>query len=265
VGEAFSKFDEPVPPPSGGFQMRDVLRFFVVDVIVTASLRLLELVGFFRTIDQHVVAILVSKILIFLYLIWLVRERRDAWAETGAATAGKIWAWPLAIGIYAAGYPLLLWFDALNIEWMTRLYALLGAAYEHRPQAVMILTFEDILSPPVRTALILMIVLVGPVLEELAFRGMMMDACRRGRSAAWAVAATGLLFGAYHFSLPFFLPLGALGMLFGLIRVVCGTLWCSILAHCAHNALTLLLMADRLGILRDAYEKWAAWLGNAPV
>lgn len=236
--------------------MRDVARFFVVDVIVTASLRLLELIGFFSSIDQHVTAILVSKIVIFLYLIWLIRERRGAWRETGAATAGRWRAWPLALALYAAGYYVVAFADSVNIGLMTRLYAALGLVYEHRPQVVMILTFEDILSPPVRAALIFTIVLAGPVLEELAFRGMMMDAYRRGHSAAWSIVATGVLFGAYHFSLPFLLPLSVLGMLFGLVRVWCGTLWCAVLAHCVHNALTLLLVADGLGVLRE----WLDWL-----
>ncbi len=255
---AFSKFDDPVPEPqTAGFQMRDVLRFFTVDIIVTAALRLLELIGFFRTIDQHVIAILVSKLVIFLYLVWLIRDRREAWAETGMTSGGKWWAWPLALALYAAAYPVLLWMDGANIHLMTRLYALVGLVYEHRPQVVVILTFEDILSPWVRGALVATIVLIGPVLEELAFRGMMLDAYRRKRSLAWSIVATGLLFGAYHFSLPYLLPLSALGMLFALIRAVCKTLWCSILVHCAHNTLTLLLMADSLGILRERLERIA--------
>jgi membrane protease YdiL (CAAX protease family) len=244
--------------------MRDVLRFFTVDIIVVASLRLLELIGFFNTADQHVLAILGSKIVIFLYLVWLVRERREAWLETGAATAGKWWAWPLALAIYAAGYYAVKAVDIVNLDLMTRLYALLGLVYEHRPQVVVILTFENILSAPVRATLILNIVLIGPVLEELAFRGMMMDAYRRRWSVVWSVAATGILFGAYHFSLPLLLPVSALGIVFGIVRVACKTLWCSILVHCLHNALTLLLVAEQLGVLRELREKWGAWLGAAP-
>ena len=235
--------------------MRDVVRFFVVDIIVTASLRLMERVDYFKTVDQHVGTILIFKLLIFLYLVWLIYLRRETGAETGAATLGKWWSWPLALGIYAAGYPLALWFDALNIECMTRLYAWLGAVYEHRPQVVMILTFENILSTPVRAALVFTIVVAGPILEELAFRGMMLDAFRRKRNVVWSVVATGLLFGAYHFSLPFLLPLSLLGILFGAVRVLCRTLWCSIFAHCLHNALTLLLMADNLGILEEWRER----------
>jgi membrane protease YdiL (CAAX protease family) len=256
VNRAFSKFDDPPAAGTGGFQMRDVVRFFVVDFIVTASLRLLELIGFFSSIDQHVLAILFSKVVIFLYILWLVSARRDAWTETGIATPGRWWAWPLALALYAAGYYAVFLVDEANLEIMTRLYAMLGLVYEHRPQLVMILTFEDILSPPVRWALVGMTVVAGPILEELAFRGMMLDAYRRRRSAAWSVAATGVLFGAYHFSLPFLLPLSALGVVFGAVRVWCGSLWCSIFAHCLHNGLTLLLVADQLGLLLE----WREWV-----
>lgn len=251
---AFSKFDEPAPPPSDGFQMRDVVRFFIVDIIVTASLRLLDLIGFFKTIDQLVIATLVSKVLIFLYVVWLIRERREAWPETGGATLGKWWSWPLALGIYAAGYPLALWFDGVNISLMEQMYDWLGAVYQHRPQAVTILTFEDILSTPVRIALIFTTVVAGPVLEEIAFRGMMLDAYRRRRNVVWSVVATGVLFGAYHFSLPFLLPLSLLGIVFGTVRVLCRSLWCGIAVHCLHNGLTLVLMADQLGVLQKVHD-----------
>ncbi len=229
--------------------LRDVLRFFTVDIIVTASLYLLRVIDFFKTIDQLVLAILVSKIVIFLYLVWLVRERREAWAETGAATAGKWYAWLLAPALYAAGYCAVLQVDIVNRELMTWLYGLLGLVYEQQPQLVMILTFENILSRPVRIALVGMIVLAGPFLEELAFRGMMMDAYRRRHGALYAVLATGLLFGIYHFSLPFLLPLSALGVVFGIVRVVTKSLWCSVFVHCLHNMLTLLLVARSLEIL----------------
>ncbi len=242
-----SRFD--APPPPAGFQMRDVLRFFTVDIIVTASLRLLELIGFFKTIDQHVLAILVSKAVIFLYLLWLIKDRRDAWPETGATTPGKWHAYLLALAVYAAGYVAVLHIDAFNGTLMTALYAAFGFVYEHHPQLVMILTFEDILTTPMRIALVAMVVLAGPFLEELAFRGMMLDAYRRGHSALYAVLATGLLFGLYHFSLPFLLPLSFLGVVFGVVRVLCKTLWCSVFAHCLHNALTLFLVARSLEIL----------------
>ena len=245
--------------------MRDVVRFFVVDVIVTAALRLLELIGLFKTIDQHVIAILVSKVLVFLYLVWLVRARREAWPETGAATAGKWWAWPLALAIYAASYPLIKFIDGLNLGLMTQIYAWLGLVYEHKPQVVIILTFEDILTPAVRIALILTIVLVGPILEELAFRGMMLDAYRRKRNVVWSIVATGVLFGGYHFSLPFFLPLSVFGIVFGTVRVACKTLWCSIFVHCLHNTLTLCLVAHNIGVLQELYENWSAWIRSAPI
>jgi hypothetical protein len=54
---------------------------------------------------------------------------------------------------------------------------------------------------------------------------------------------------ALFFCLPFLLPLSVLGILFGVVRVACKTLWCGIFVHCLHNGLTMLLMADSLGML----------------
>lgn len=241
------KSDEAARP--AGFLVRDVIRFFIVDLIVTISLKLLEGIGFFQSIDGHILAILGSKISIFLYVIWLARDRRAAWPETGATTAGKWWAWPLSLALYAAAYPVMLYAGEYNRHLMNQLYQWLGWVYEYQPQVVLILTFEDILSMPVRLTLIFFIVLAGPFLEELTFRGMALDAYRRSRGVAWAVLWTSVLFSLYHFNLSLFLPLTVLGAVFAFARLVSRSLWCSVTVHCLHNAFTLLVLAKEFGVL----------------
>lgn len=245
------KNDESGNSAAAGFRVRDVVRFFVVDLIVTISLKLLEGLGFFQSIDGHVLAILGSKVTIFLYVIWLVRDRREAWPETGATTAGRWWAWPLALGLYAAAYPVMVYAGEYNRHLMGLLYEWLGLVYQHQPQVVLILTFEDILSMPVRLLLIFFIVLAGPFLEELTFRGMALDAYRRSRGTAWAVIWTSVLFSLYHFNLSLFLPLSVLGAVFAFARLASRSLWCAVLVHCLHNALTLVILAQEFGVLEQ--------------
>ncbi|MCD8351650.1 MAG: CPBP family intramembrane metalloprotease [Planctomycetaceae bacterium] len=236
-------------PADSGFQTRDLIRFFLVDIILIVLLRLLLAIGFFAEVDHYVLAILGSKVVLFLYLAWLIRDRRNAWPETGIANAGRWWAWPVSIVAYAAFYPILLYCNSLNRILMVRLHDALGWVYTPQPQDVMVLIFEDILQTPVRVLLIFFTVIAGPFMEELAFRGVGLDAYRRTVGVFWALVWTGLLFGLYHFSLELLLPLGFLGVFFGAVRLVTGSLWCGVLVHCLHNAVTLLIMAHGLGVL----------------
>ena len=106
--------------------------------------------------------------------------------------------------------------------------------------------FDNILPLPLLLILIGFTVIAGPFMEELAFRGMGYDAYRRTSRIAGAIVWTGLLFGAYHFRVDLILPLGLLGLVFGVARAAAGTLWCPILIHCFHNGLALWVMAKDL-------------------
>lgn len=232
-----------------GFLARDLIRFFIVDIILIIAAKLMVGLGVITHPDTHVGVILAGKVVLLLYLFWLVRDRRDAWTETGAATAGKWWAWPASIALYAAAYPALVYVDRFNRVVMLKLHAWLDIEYVPTPQDVMILIFEDILSNPVRIVLILFVVLIGPFMEELAFRGVGMDSYRRRSGVVWALVITSVLFGLYHFSIHLVIPLSFLGLIFGIARVFSHSLWCAILIHCLHNGLTLAVMAHELGIL----------------
>ncbi|MCC8190722.1 MAG: CPBP family intramembrane metalloprotease [Planctomycetes bacterium] len=229
-----------------GFQIRDLLRFFAVDVILIMFIRLLLGMGFFPDVDTYVAGILTGKVVLLLYLVWLVRHRNNAWREAGASSAGRPWAWPVCIVGYAAVFPLLIHLEAINRVILQTLYEWADMVYRPQPQDVIILIFEDILATPMRGVLILFTVAVGPAMEELAFRGLGMDAFRRARGTVWAVIWTSLLFGLYHFSLDLLIPLTALGAIFAAARLVSRSLWCGVMVHCLHNTVTLLLMAREI-------------------
>lgn len=241
--------DLPEEEQSGGFLIRDLVRFFIVDVILIITVKLLVGLGVITHPDAHVLFILSGKVILLVYLLWLVKERRDAWKETGATSAGKWWAWPACLGLYAASYPVILYVDKINRVVMETVHGWFGLVYRPHPQDVIILIFENILSSPVRIVLIVFVVLIGPMMEELAFRGMGMDAYKRRHSVFYALVMTSVLFGAYHFSLQLLIPLSCLGLVFGIARIISHTLWTSIFIHCLHNFLTLVIMAYELGIL----------------
>lgn len=233
----------------GNFHMRDLLRFLVVDIILLIVVKLFMWLGFFATPSQYVLAILGSKVLLFVYLIWLVRAHRDAWPDTGAASIGRWWAWPLCLLLYIACYPLLVHVDRLNNELLYVVKGLLGFAHIPHPQDVVVLIFEDIVAMPVRITLVAFSVLIGPFMEELAFRGMGLDAAWRSWGTFWAVLFTSLMFGVYHFSLDLMIPLVLLGIVFCLVRIISRSLWCSVLIHSLHNAIALSIVAYNAGLL----------------
>lgn len=242
---------------AGGFLVRDLLRFMAVDIILILALRLCRGLGIFPDIpiDPYVLAVLGSKVILFVYLVWLIRDRRDAWPETGGDTAGVWWAWPAALVFYAGCYPFMIWADRLNQYLMRELYEWLGWVYEPQLQEVMVLIFADILDSPTRMVLIFFTVVGGPLMEEIAFRGIGLDALRRRVGTGWGLILTSLLFGLYHFSMQMLLPLTLMGVVFGAVRIVSKSLWCAIAIHCFHNTLVLVIMAHNLGVL----EKWKFW------
>jgi membrane protease YdiL (CAAX protease family) len=235
----------PVQP---GFLARDILRFIAVDIILMAFLKLFLGMGFFAGPGEYIAGILIGKLLLLAYLVWLIRHRPDGWTATGIAAGGRWRGWFVAAGLYAAYYLASPHINTINHLLMIRLYGCLGWQYEALPQDVMLLIFGNALQQPIRLLLIGFTIVAGPFMEELAFRGMGYDAYRRTGGVAVAIIWTGLLFGIFHFRVDLVLPLGLLGMVFGVARAASRTLWCPILIHCFHNGLVLWEMARELSL-----------------
>lgn len=231
------------------FLTRDIVRFIAVDIVLILLVKLGLGLGLFPTPDMYVAGILFSKLILLCYLVWLIRDRRDAWTETGATTCGCWWGWLLSLALYAGYYQLFPLINGANHSLMTALYRKIGSVYVFEPQDVMIFIFSDILNQPIRWALVFFTIIVGPVMEELAFRGMGYDAYRRVLGVIGTALWTGLLFGVFHFKLDLIIPLGVLGVVFGIARALSGSLWCPILLHCFHNGLALWVMAKELSRL----------------
>jgi membrane protease YdiL (CAAX protease family) len=87
------------------------------------------------------------------------------------------------------------------------------------------------------------IVLVGPTVEELFFRGFLF-AGLLGSWGLWAAAATSAaLFAAVHLDIAVAGPAFLSGMAFALVHRRTGSLWPAILAHTSQNAIAFGLAA----------------------
>jgi membrane protease YdiL (CAAX protease family) len=96
----------------------------------------------------------------------------------------------------------------------------------------------------VRLPLALLVVSVGPMVEELLFRGVLLSAVARHVGHGWAVALTALLFACVHLPdlgfLWYALPnLALLGLILGWLRVQSGSIWPSVIAHGMNNLLAV--------------------------
>lgn len=84
-----------------------------------------------------------------------------------------------------------------------------------------------------------MLVLVGPFVEECVFRGALMRGLE-ARIGAWpAIIAQAVLFAAFHRSWWLLFPMTVLGVALGWLAHERKSLWPAIALHAAYNSLTV--------------------------
>ena len=85
-----------------------------------------------------------------------------------------------------------------------------------------------------------------PAIEEIAFRGFLLDWMRRRFSWAWAVLIVSVVFGIAHGPMAA-IQTGFIGLIAGWLRVWTGNLWASLLLHGANNGIAITLLS--LGLI----------------
>jgi len=83
-------------------------------------------------------------------------------------------------------------------------------------------------------------VVVGPVVEEILFRGLFYGVLLKRFAPGGAMVISSLLFAAAHEDLAYFLPLFYFGLVVAWFRWKSGSLGLSILIHCLSNGAALL-------------------------
>ena len=137
-------------------------------------------------------------------------------------------AWFFALAI-ATGL-LMPWLGSLLTQWL---------AHGHPfTQDIQQIGGQTPLAP--RMVLVLMVVCVGPVVEELLFRGVLLSALMRRWHVGWAVALSSLVFALIHlpgldyqwYALPSLL---LLAVLLAMLRLSSKSIWPAVLAHGINN------------------------------
>jgi CAAX amino terminal protease family. len=93
--------------------------------------------------------------------------------------------------------------------------------------------------------------IVGPIIEELFFRGFLYGALKKYIGIFWAMTATAALFAAMHAHVAGFFPIMALGMMLAYIYEKTGTLVSSVTLHMIHNVsmIFLVFLVKQIGIV----------------
>lgn len=86
---------------------------------------------------------------------------------------------------------------------------------------------------------IALVVVLPPLVEELAFRGVIYSGLRQSLSVGESLVVSSFAFGMIHLSIPSLLTHVPLGLYFGWLRHRSGSLWPGVLAHACHNAIVV--------------------------
>jgi membrane protease YdiL (CAAX protease family) len=101
--------------------------------------------------------------------------------------------------------------------------------------------FTGPLDSPWFIVVLLSVTALGPITEEVLFRGYLQSGAVGLLGRRTGVVVVAIAFGLVHVNVGWyaFLPITALGLFFGWLRERTGGLAAPILAHCLHNALTV--------------------------
>jgi uncharacterized protein len=224
---------EPAPPPTPHspqpFWGYPDLFFFIglcVPCLLIAVL-LVRAAKIFAPMPTSIQLLMVQSVWYFLAFgsvaaLFRIRYDRPFWQSLGwlpisfSTTAGAILAGPLLM---------------ISI-------GLLGAAL--RPPEIE-LPFEQMLGSPVTTVLLgTLVVILGPVAEELAFRGFLMPLLMRSAGAVDGIVITGVIFGTahgyeYRWSWQYMLLISLVGCAFGWAKYKTRSTVTSALMHATFN------------------------------
>ncbi len=204
-----------------------------LSIVLAQPLRAL-LGGIGVTPQMLVVAFLGLQYLGLLAAIHVVVRRRRGltWQDLGLRPAAPQW------------YRRTLWVTLLTFGLALVLSALVqrlvGSSLENPQEAVLA---AGGMSAGSLLALLLVAAGLGPLAEELLFRGLLYGWMRRHLGVLASASLSALLFAAVH-AIPWLIPsFFAIGVVLALLYERSGSLWPAVVAHGSYNAINLLLLA----------------------
>lgn len=94
-------------------------------------------------------------------------------------------------------------------------------------------------SPAHALAIVAVVAVLGPCMEEFFFRGALFGALRRGHGKVQTIAVVSLCFALGHLDLRLLFPLFVAALVIGAVRELSGSIWPGLAVHAAFNSATL--------------------------
>ena len=121
----------------------------------------------------------------------------------------------------------------------------------------MLLQFDTIISSTPIWGVLLVLALIPAVCEEMVFRGFLFAGLERNSGHLRAILLTSLFFGLSHGVLQQTITASVIGVLLGWIAYRTGGIACTLVFHCVHNSISMLLAAH--SSRGEHAPQWLSW------
>jgi tetratricopeptide (TPR) repeat protein/membrane protease YdiL (CAAX protease family) len=215
------------PSPSFGFSFAWLVLFFEGQLAFIFCLGLLSLIGIS---DSPLTGMMLAGIPI---IVATKAFARQPW--------GGPFAWPLRLGTAKVVWLSLLWLVAASL--VGSVCSELIARMTQRPVTVqeVVPIIKHVLNANPLTA-IFSVVFVGPIVEEILFRGLIFGAVEKRLRVGGAIFVSSLAFALVHLDVIHFPHIFGIGVVLGWARWKSGSLGLPILIHVLNNGLSLLVL-----------------------
>ena len=236
-------------PPRPAWQLRDVFRVIVLLILVAYLVEIFQglffvflKVDFPEQIRLMLNTTLLDLVAFALVLYWVSVRKSQSLRGLGFSVKHFLRHIFFAVTSYVTLLPLLAASLFVSI-WVSD-----RVRFEAPEQPLYDIFFGDTYEG-VLGVTVLLVVLIGPIVEETFFRGFLYNALKTKWGKGRAVVASGIFFALLHANWVGFLPIALLGMTLAYVYEVSGTLVASIALHSIHNGLVMgfvFLMRDLL-------------------
>lgn len=215
---------------------------FVLELLLYIVLQALGLSGFVKDISDNI--FLKGIILLIMYLLqvagmlfplwfFVIRKYESGWKEFAFKWigTGKTILWILMAYMFFLGisiFLIMLFFNlgigSLGFEKQSSIFEIFGTD----PFGVFIA--------------VVVALLLAPIVEEVFFRGFVLQTLAKRISPFWGVVLTALIFASVHFEFQSIMPLLILSVVLNIIFVKTKSIWPGILFHVFNNTISFVAL-----------------------
>lgn len=219
--------------------LKIVIIFIFFNCIFSIWAHILSRLASSRFLDRRanmVASTSLVDILIFLFVLrFVISKYKQPIRALGISAKSLLKNIALALYNYVGFLPV------LTVAFIAVIFVAKALNYSPAPEPIYELLFEE--KRPFLLAIISILVsLIGPVVEEVFFRGFLYGALKKRFNIWWAIFISAFLFSLLHTNVIGFLPILTLGIFLAYLREKTGSLIPSITVHVIHNTALAALM-----------------------